>query len=62
MKFIIENRSLTDNNKETVEILVKYFHNIYNRKVNVNWDFINKINLKSTIFEINRLITRLELD
>ena len=51
------NSSLFRNDKETISILIKHFHNVHNCKVKVDWKIINKIKPLLIMYKISEPIT-----
>ena len=41
IKFKMEDRKISNNNKQTIEVLAKYFHSVCNRSTKIDWDFVN---------------------
>ena len=55
------NNTLTKSEKDVTIELVKYFEDIYNRKVSVDWTFIANIHRKPTLSHIGRIINYSEI-
>jgi len=62
MKFKLKNGKISSNDKETIGVLAEHFHQVYNRKTNVDWNFINSISTKKTFHEISGPMTLDELN
>ena len=57
MKFYMSNRKRSSTNKETIIVLTKYFYKVYNRSVEVDWNFLNAILHDPIVYEVSGLIT-----
>ena len=62
MKFYIENGVRSAIDKEIIGVLTKHFYKVYNRKTIVDWEFINKIPIHLTVYNIAGLIMLDELN
>ena len=61
MRFANEDGTFTTSDEE-VEILSKFFHDVYNRNVSIDWSVLEEIKKKPTLKQLNDPLTRMEFN
>ena len=65
-----KNSNFTKINPEVVKLLSKFFHSVYNRKINIDWEVLNKIaekpklkylDIPMSLYEFKEAIKKLNL-